>query len=481
MPTENPNRPRLLTAVTIPKLKAAPVPLEIPDTGCPGLRLVIHPTGRKTWIMRFRRPDGKNAKLTLGSFDPAAEAAADPKIGDPLTLAAAHSLAADVKRKRERGIDVIAAHKTEKRVRREAVVGRGSNLFPAAAREFIDSHKVEKTGQKPRRWRETAKRLGLDYPAAGGEPTIIKGGLCERWSEKAVTDVTEDSCYQLIREARDEGIPGLERRNKGKSNPRWRQMANAIGVMFKWLKSERRVTANPCIGLDRPQPPAGRNRVLNVKMDVRGADELRFFWAATDKVTKPFGPLLKLLLLTGCRRDELAKMTRDELTDDLAMIHLPGSRTKNHLPHDVPLAPLAQNILNGVKGVPNCRFLFSTNGKAPVAGFSKIKRSLDKAMLIEAQKERGEDSRSFELAPWRIHDLRRTAATGMAGIGIAPHIVEAVLNHVSGAKAGVAGVYNQEMYEPEKREALEKWASYIEAVVTGRTATVIRPPFRGRG
>jgi integrase len=157
-----------------------------------------------------------------------------------------------------------------------------------------------------------------------------------------------------------------------------------------------------------------------------------------------------LLLLTGCRRDELAELIRDELSDDCAIIRLPGERTKK--PHDVLLPPFAIEVMRRrrERTPEGCRYLFSTNGRTPVSGFSKIKPRLDAAMLALARSERGED---FVISPWRIHDLRRTCSTGMGDIGIAPHIIEAVINHISGTKGGVAGVYNRACYETEKREA----------------------------
>src|SRR5271163_3083046 len=101
-------------------------------------------------------------------------------------------------------------------------------------------------------------------------------------------------------------------------------------------------------------PPAKRDRVLNVKTDAKNADELRFFWQSTDVVGEPFGSLLQLLLITGCRLNELARLTRDELSDDLATIRLRGHRTKNGLPHDVPLPPLARDIIKGVPKLAGC-------------------------------------------------------------------------------------------------------------------------------
>lgn len=175
---------------------------------------------------------------------------------------------------------------------------------------------------------------------------------------------------------------------------------------------------------------------------------------------KELSALLKLLLLTGCRLNEVAGMTRTELSDDGATWNIPGSRTKNKRPHVVPLAHLAREPLNSVKPIAGeAGLVFTTTGRSPVSGWSKIKRRLDEAMKIP---------------PWRLHDLRRTTATGMAEIGIAPHIVEAALNHISGAKAGVAGTYNRAAYAEEKRAALERWALHVQGLVSERPANVVK-------
>src|SRR4029077_9877116 len=163
----------------------------------------------------------------------------------------------------------------------------------------------------------------------------------------------------------------------------------------------------------------------------------------------------------------IAAMRWDELSDDHAMLHLSGERTKNRKPYNVHLSPLARAALVLVPPIEGCRYVFSTNGTTPTTVGSKIKAHLDAEMLAAARKERGDTS---AIAPWRLHDLRRTCATGMAGIGIPPHIVEACLNHISGAKAGVAGTYNRAAYAPEKRAALEHWAAHIERLISGEPA-----------
>jgi integrase len=183
------------------------------------------------------------------------------------------------------------------------------------------------------------------------------------------------------------------------------------------------------------------------------------FWAASESASKPFDAILKMLLLTGCRLNEVAGLRWTELSEDWDTWTIPGVRTKNHRPHVVPLPPLARALLGKVPRIEGSPFVFTTTGHSPVSGWSKTKARLDAVM--EPDK------------PWRLHDLRRTAATGMADLGIHPHIVEASLNHVSGAKASVAGTYNRAAYTQEKKAALERWAAHIEGLAAGKQADVV--------
>jgi integrase len=475
---------RPLTAAAVAKLRPGKDRLEIPDGACPGLYLVIQPSGARSWALRFRRPNGKTAKLVLGSVNTIAdkkngESDVVPVIGGHLSLAAAHRLVGELRHQIAQGRDPAAAHKAEKARMKTGAAESADKTFAVAARSFIDGHKVRKTGQRPRRWREIARVLGLAYSGDGNTVEKIEDGLVDRWADRPITNISKHDVQAVVDKSRQYAIPGLPPRNEDESDARGRKMADALGAMFKWVMRNWRSTmhdrANPCLEIDRPHAPPKRSRVLNIKPDVRGADELRWFWTACDAVGEPFGVVLRLLLLTGCRLNEIARMGPDELSDDQSMLRLPPERTKNSLEHHVPLPPLAQAILTGVKRVEGCKYVFSTNGKTPVSGWSKIKRRLDAAMLAEARKERGE---AAAIAPWRLHDLRRTAATGMHGIGIEPHIVEAVLNHISGAKAGVAGTYNVEQYAAEKKAALERWAAHIEGLVTGKRGEVV--PIRGK-
>ena len=223
----------MLTAAAVLKIKPAADRREIPDAGAAGLYLVIQPSGAKSWAMRFRRPNGDRAKLVLGPLDATGkEMAGDPQIGQPLTPAAARALAGQINRQRAMGIDVIAARRSEKHRRQTSKAPTPTPSRPPS-RLFVDRHARPKT----RRWRETARMLGLEYPLDGdGEPTTIKGSLCDRWSDRPIAEIDGDDIYAIVDESKYSGIPGLGRKNKAASDARGRSMADALGTMFGWLQ-----------------------------------------------------------------------------------------------------------------------------------------------------------------------------------------------------------------------------------------------------
>src|SRR5262249_55813403 len=162
---------------------------------------------------------------------------------------------------------------------------------------------------------------------------------------------------------------------------------------------------NPVIATNKAVTGGARDRGLN-------ADELRLIWNGLGD--DPYGDIVKLLALTGQRRDEIGSLRWSEIVFDKALISLPATRTKNSKPHDIPLSPAALEILKARPRLAGCEFVFTT-GASGFRGWSNCKAALDRR--IDA------------IAPWRLHDLRRTCATRMADIGVLPHIVEAVLNH----------------------------------------------------
>jgi integrase len=430
---------------------------EIRDGGAPSLYLVIQVSGAKSWAMRFRRPGGSTwGKLVLGPLDLSNnELTGAPVIGQPLTLTAARQLAATIHRERALGKDVIEDQRTARRRSKANNEQAAVSTFGLLAQQYIEEHAQPKT----RRWRETARNLGLLYPLEG-ESTVARGGLSERWADRPVTSIDGHDIYSVVDEARRRGMPGLGRRNDGMSDPRGRAMGRTLSKFFAWLLQHRRITSNPCIGVWKPPAPQSRERTLT-------DSEIRWFWQATEKLGPPFGPLLRLLLLTGQRLGEVSGMRREELHDG-GTWHLPSSRTKNRKPHIVPLSPLAVELIKSVPVIEGCPFFFTTTAKRPVSGWSRVKSRLDTAMLALANND---------IAPWRLHDLRRSAVTGMTesppkGLGIAPYIIEAVVNHV-GAKAGVAGIYNKSEYLAEKKAALARWAVHLQGLVGGGSGNVV--------
>jgi integrase len=449
---------RILTVPTILKYRPHPTKRrEISDSKATGLRLVIQPkTGRMSWIVRLRRPDGTSAKLSLGPVDFSDKDTADePVRGAAMTLGQARVYAAEIDRKRARDIDVVAEEKAAALRKRSAVADAEANSFITAAREFFKDYETKKWNTRPRRWRSDAATLGLRYKPGGdpatAEPEIIKGGLVEVWAKKSVTEIDSYLVHTVVDQARKV------------KNSRARKLHSALSVLFNWLQRNRRVTINPTGGVWKPGPPAPRDRALD-------KTEIKWLWKACDNIGGPFGALWKTLLLTGCREREASDMVRSELGDNNVW-EVPSCRTKNHLAFLVPLPPLALDVISSVPTIKESALVFTTSGKTAVSGFSKAKRQLDEKMTEIAGQP---------IKPWRIHDLRRTFSTIMnespddGGLGIAPHIVEACLNHISGgAKNGVAGVYNKAKYLSEKRSALLRWADHIEGLVSDRKPKVV--------
>jgi integrase len=452
-----------LTALSLHTFRPGAKRREIRDAQSPGLYLIVQakPSRTMSWAMRFRRPDGRGAKLTLGQVDLAAEPSGPPALGGPLTLAQARMLAAEIARDRARGLDVIGQEKARRSRQTTAAATAAANSFAAVTREFFMDHKTKKWQQRPRHWRADARLLGLNYPRdcdpANTEPQVIPGSLAATWADKTVTDIDSHDIHTVIDEARKRGLPGLPRRNNGISEARGRKMHACLSNLFRWAQQQRKVTVNPCVGVWHPGAPPARERALTEA-------ELKLCWRASEQIGPPYGPLFQLLALTGQRLKEVTGMTRAELSEDGTLWTIPGSRTKNHRTHLVPLPPLGRAIIERMARVesPNS-YVFTISGKL-LTGFSRAKSELNRIMAtLEGR----------DVAAWRLHDLRRTCATGMGELGILPHIVEASLNHVSGAKAGVAGIYNVAEYAAEKKTALERWAVHVEGLVSGQPATVV--------
>jgi integrase len=214
---------------------------------------------------------------------------------------------------------------------------------------------------------------------------------------------------------------------------------SALSSFFSWCVAEGLLEANPVIGTAKADEGGSRERVLT-------QDELKQIWHTLPEVNASFADIVRLLLLSGQRRNEIGKLQWSEVDLARKMIILAPARTKNSRQHEVPLSRQALAILARLPRRNSTDFLFGGRG---FNHWDRCKQALDQRAGI---------------APWRLHDLRRTCATGMAELGILPHVIETTLNHVSGHKAGVAGIYNRAKYADEMRSALQRWADHVDKI-----------------
>jgi len=217
-----------------------------------------------------------------------------------------------------------------------------------------------------------------------------------------------------------------------------------LSALFTWALTQGLTEANPVIGTETPKGGKPRERVLT-------NDELRRIWKACGD--DDHGKCIRLLILTGCRRQEIGGMCWSEFDDpeNPTIWTLPAARAKNHHAHTLPLMPAMLDIIKGTPRLASRDTLFGTRGNGFVA-WSHFKKLLDARSGVEA---------------WTTHDIRRSVATHMADLGIMPHIVETILNHVGGHKAGPAGVYNHSKYTDQTRAALAFWHDHLDALVAG--------------
>ena len=317
-------------------------------------------------------------------------------------------------------------------------------MFDGAALNFVEQY----LKRKVRRWQAAARLIGI-APDSEGQLQITPKGLADRWRDKPLSSITADDVHWVIDEARERAVPGLKRSGNGPSESMAHQMSSVLRRMFTWLLGKRLIKTN--VFADVVAPKASGNSRERFLSD----SEIVKFWHATDKLDAPAGQALKLLLLTGCRLNEIAMLSRAEV--DGNTITIPSHRSKNKLAHVIPLPPLALDILQSVKTTGDLYFT-GKSGK-PLGPWSRIKKKLDAAMKPET--------------PFVVHDLRRTVSTGMNGLGITPAHVEAVLNHISGHKSGVAGTYNRFSYADEKAAALNRWSAHVFSLIEGRKANVV--------
>jgi integrase len=258
------------------------------------------------------------------------------------------------------------------------------------------------------------------------------------WGDRAIASITTADVLRLV--------DGIADRGAGVSANRTLQQARAL---FGWCVKRKIIPTNPAAGIDLPHRERPRDRTLN-------EGELRAAWAAFKSMGHPYGDLGRLLLLLAQRQGETASMRWDQLDLARATWTIPGAVAKTGAEHVVPLPPAAVAILEAIPRVDGDLVFPARVGGKPITGFGRVLKTVHELSGTAA---------------WHWHDLRRSARTGMARLGVLPHVAERILNHAVGSE--IARIYDLHRYLPEMRRALELWSAELERIVAGEPAKVV--------
>lgn len=401
LPQERTRRMKLTTKA-IQALKPESRRQEIKDDGCRGLYLIVQPTGARSWAVRYHL-DGRVRKATVGSY---------PHMG----LADARLAANRIFDQLAAGVDPLAAARQaaeEARRARAQTVGIIAERYLADARSRV----------KARTFANINSSIRLVVAA---------------WRDRPIGTLQRRDICELVDKVK------LERGPSSAVN-----LQSWVRCLFGWAVDRGELQASPAAGMRAPAPLKQRQRVLT-------DDELRAVWSACDAYRHPFSALVQLLLLTGCRRNELADLAWSELDLAQKVIIIPPGRTKTGRAQLVPLSEQALAIISALPQTDDCFVLSVTAGK-PLCGFNQMKKALEKKI-------------DPALDPWTLHDLRRTCRTGLSRLKVPEHIAERCLGH---AVRGIERTYNVHDYQDEKAAALTAWGGFVDEVVSGQRGRVI--------
>ncbi len=404
-----------------------------------GFGLKVTPAGAKVYIYRYRiaRPGAADKtpprKYTIGKHG---------NLTPDQARTRAKALAAMVEQgidPRQTELDAIAARDAAQRQAEEKARLDNTLAFEKIAKRWLEDYQID---HRPRSYAQAK--------------SAIEKHLVPALRSKPLPSITRADLQGIIN-----GIPARQ--------PATRRTVYAYAsILFGWALQRGDIAENPLPKMAKPKAPKARDRVL-------ADDELAVIWKATETIRAPLGAFYRILLLTGQRREEVAGIKWEELDRANATWIIPAERAKNDTTHIVPLSPavvaeldrlaLAKRLKDRMNDVDTHRWpksgaVLSIRGGVPLSCFSQAKRLID----AEVTKARGNDG---PVGHWRVHDLRRTMATGFQRLGIRFEVTEAVLNHVSGAKGGVAGIYQRHDWKDEKRAALSAWALHIERLISG--------------
>ena len=379
------------------------------------------------------RDEDKGSFVLVGRF-PGSNNPTPRRIGDypALSLAKARQIAREWREDLRQGIDP----KAREAERRRQEQRRRADTFGAVFGAYADEHL-------------STLRTGV------GVKRAVEAHVVSQWGQRPLSDIRRGDVNELVRELR-KGAP-----------IRANRVLAYLKTFFGWAVDQELVEASPAAAVKRPSKEVKRDRVLTDA-------EIRAIWEASGELGV-FGRAFRFMLVTGQRRSEVGKMAWREIDRSNQMWTLSRERTKADRAHEVPLSVLALSVLEDCPRLGDYVFSAGRGGTAhtggaalagPISGWSKAKAALDKLALEKAKAlalERGVDAPP-EFPDWHLHDLRRTAATHMAKLGVDRVVIGKVLNH---AEQEVTAIYDRHRYDAEKRRALELWARRIEEIVGG--------------
>lgn len=385
--------------------------IEVADKVVSGLRIRVGTSGAKTFILR-KRIGGRIANVTVGRFH-----------DQRFTLTDARKKARTLLNDIEGGGDPRAE------TRRTTGAGAGT------VRALFDDYKKAKAGKR----------------SISEIERIFNKYVLPEIGDRLADSINRADVTRLI--------DGVATGGAKPTPVMARAVAAQLSAFYSWAMPRlHRLEVNPCRDAGKPDKPKARERVLS-------NDELRALWEVLEGEGMPWGPAVKLLILTGQRRDEVFSADRSEFDLEAKLWTIPGERAKNGKAHLVPLSNAAVAILEAVPVVDGSAKLFPSRAD-PERGASGFSRALSRIIADMGKAMSGDDDNPATVEHFTLHDLRRTLATGMQRLGVRLEVTEAVLNHVAGSRGGLVGVYQRHEFLEEKRHALNAWAAEVERIVT---------------
>jgi integrase len=363
------------------------------DADFPGFGVKITPKGRKVFVVLYRTggAGSKLRKYTIGPYG-------------RVTLHQARVAAQKVFAAKLEGRDP-AAEKRE--AKRRVVADRVEDLLES----FIAQHLSQNR-------------------SAGEVSRLLRREIGKAWTSKSIHEITKRDVVEVISAIEQRGAPVAANKT-----------LKSIKTFLRWCVGRAVLDQSPADGVPLPTKEVARDRVLDDQ-------ELTQVILAARKFGGPYGGIVELLALTGQRREEVARLSWEELDLKLRVWTIPKSRTKNAKVHVVHLCEQSIDVLKRARR--QGPLVFSLLGTKPFQEFSKAKSVLDQLSGVSG---------------WRLHDLRRTCVSGMARLGVAPHVADKILNHQSGTISGVAAVYQRHEFLAERRAALDLWGAHIGRLI----------------